>query len=120
VRSSCATCRDVDRLWPDGVLRIRNEHASAYVTGYAHDEAGNRPKLRLGVYLRMVGHKMVLESIRATVQARQRNKLFLQGRLVYPLATHYCQTWQHQPDYGAYQLILIADLALPSNWQLGK
>jgi len=35
-------------------------------------------------------------------QARQRKKLFLQGQPVYPLATHYCQTWQHLPDYGAY------------------
>jgi hypothetical protein len=90
------------------------------VTGYAYDEAGNRPKVRLGVYLGMVGHKSVLESIRATVQARQRKKLFLQGRSVYPLATHYSQTWQHLPDYGAYHVTLIADLALPSNWQLGK
>jgi hypothetical protein len=65
---------EVDRLWPDGVPQIRNEHGSAYVTGYAHDEAGNL------IYLGMVGHKTVLESIRATIQARQRKKLFLQGR----------------------------------------
>jgi len=46
----------VDRLWSEGVLQIRNEHGSAHITGYAHDEAGNRPKLRLSVYLGMVGH----------------------------------------------------------------
>jgi hypothetical protein len=40
------------------------------VTGYAHDDAGNL------VYLGMVGHKTVLESIRATIQARQRKKLW--------------------------------------------
>lgn len=68
----------------------------------------------------MVGHKTVLESIRATVQARQRKKLFLQGRPVYPLATHYCQTWQHLPDYGAYHSTLIADPALPGKWQPGE
>jgi hypothetical protein len=102
---------EVDRLWPEGVPQIRNEHGSAYVTGYAHDEAGNL------VYLGMVGHKTVLESIRATVQARTRKKLFLQGRPVYPLATHYCQTWQHLPDYGAYHATLIADPALPGKWQ---
>jgi len=68
----------------------------------------------------MVGHKTVLESIRATVQARQRKKLFLQGRPVYPLATHYCQTWQHLPDYGAYHAALIADLALLGRWQPGE
>jgi hypothetical protein len=67
---------EVDRLWPEGVPQIRNEHGSAYVTGYALDEAGNL------VYLGMVGHKTVLESIRATIQARQRKKLFLQGRPV--------------------------------------
>jgi hypothetical protein len=105
---------EVDRLWPEGVPQIRNEHGSVYVTGYAHDEAGNL------VYLGMVGHKTVLESIRATIQARQRKKLFLQGRPVYPLATHYSQTWQHLPDYGAYHATLIADPALPGKWQLGE
>jgi len=105
---------EIDRLWPDGVPQIRNEHGSAYVTGYAHDEAGNL------IYLGMVGHKTVLESIRATVQARQRKKLFLQGRPVYPLPTHYCQTWQHLPDYGAYHATLIADTALPGKWQPGE
>jgi len=100
-------------LRPDGVPQMRNEHGSAYVTGYAHDEAGNL------VYLGMVGHKTVLESIRATVQARQRKKLFLQGRPVYPLASHYSQTWQHLPDYGAYHATLIADPALPGKWQQG-
>ena len=105
---------EVDRLWPEGVPQIRNEHGSAYVTGYAHDEAGNL------IYLGMVGHKTVLESIRATIQARQRKKLFLQGRPVYPLATHYCQTWQHLPDYGAYHATLIADPALPGKWQPGE
>jgi len=102
---------EVDWLWPEGVPQIRNEHGSAYVTGYALDEAGNL------IYLGMVGHKMVLESIRATVQARQRKKLWLQGRPVYPLATHYCQTWQHLPDYGAYHATLIADPALPGKWK---
>jgi hypothetical protein len=68
----------------------------------------------------MVGHKTVLESIRATVQSRQRKKLFLQGRPVYPLATHYSQTWQHLPDYGAYHATLIADPALPGKWQPGE
>lgn len=105
---------EVDRLWPEGVPQIRNEHGSAYVTGYAHDEAGNL------IYLGMVGHKTVLESIRATIQARQRKKLFLQGRPVYPLATHYCQTWQHLSDYGAYHATLIADPALPGKWQSGE
>jgi hypothetical protein len=105
---------EVDLLWPDGVPQIRNEHGSAYVTGYAHDEAGNL------VYLAMVGHKMVLESIRATVQARQRKKLWLQGRPVYSLPTHYCQTWNHLPDYGAYHAALIADPALPGRWQSGE
>ena len=105
---------EVDQLWPEGVPQIRNEHGSAYVTGYALDEAGNL------IYLGMVGHKTVLESIRATVQARQRKKLFLQGRPVYLLATHYCQTWQHLPDYGAYHAALIADPALPGKWQPGE
>jgi len=62
---------EVDQLWPESVPQIRNEHGSAYVTGYAHDEAGNL------IYLGMVGHKTMLESIQATVQARQRRKLFL-------------------------------------------
>jgi hypothetical protein len=105
---------ELDRLWPEGVPQIRNEHGSAYVTGYAHDDAGNL------IYLGMVGHKTVLESIRATVQARQRKKLFLQGRPIYPLATHYCQTWQHLPDYGAYHATLIADPALSGKWQPGE
>jgi hypothetical protein len=105
---------EVDRLWPDGVPQIRNEHGSAYVTGYAHDDAGNL------IYLGMVGHKTVLESIRATIQARQRRKLFLQDRPVYPLATHYSQTWQHLPDYGAYHATLVADPALPGKWQAGE
>jgi len=105
---------EVERLWPDGVPQIRNEHGSAYVTGYAHDEAGNL------IYLGMVGHKTVLESIRATIQARQRKKLFLQGRPIYPLPTHYTQTWQHLPDYGAYHATLIADPALPGKWQPGE
>ena len=68
----------------------------------------------------MFGHKTVLESIRATIQARQRKILFLQRRPVYPLATHYCQTWQHLPDYGAYHATLIADPALPGKWQPGE
>jgi hypothetical protein len=105
---------EVDRLWPEGVPQIRNEHGSAYVTGYAHDEAGNL------IYLGMVGHKTVLESIRATVQARQRRKLWLQGRPVYPLPNHYFQTWQHLPDYGAYHTTLIANPALPGKWQSGE
>jgi hypothetical protein len=105
---------EIDRLWPEGVPQIRNEHGSAYVTGYTHDDAGNV------IYLGMVGHKTVLESIRATIQARQRKKLFLQGRPVYPMATHYCQTWQHLPDYGAYHATLIADPALPGKWQPGE
>ena len=104
---------EVDWLWPDGVPQIRNEYGSAYVTGYAHDDAGNL------IYLGIVGHKTVLESIRATVQARQRKKLFLQDRPLYPLPTHYCQTWQHLPDYGAYHATLIADPALPGKWQSG-
>jgi hypothetical protein len=33
---------ELDRLWPEGVPQIRNEHGSAFFTGYAHDEAGNR------------------------------------------------------------------------------
>jgi hypothetical protein len=111
---------EVDRLWPEGVPQIRNEHGSAYVTGYAHDDAGNRPKRSLGIYLVMVGHKTVLESIRATVQARQRKKLWLQGRPVFPLPTHYFQTWQHLPDYSAYHATLIADPALPGKWQVGE
>ena len=102
---------EVDRLWPEGVPQIRNGHGLAYVTGYAHDEDGNL------IYLGMVGHKTVLELIRATVQARQRKKLFLQGRPVYPLAIHYCQTWQHLPDYGAYHITLITDPALPGKWK---
>jgi hypothetical protein len=53
-------------LWSDGVPQIRNEHGSAYVTGYFHDNAGNL------IYLVMGGHKTVLESIRGTVQSRQR------------------------------------------------
>ena len=112
---------ELDRLWPDGVPQIRNDHGSASethfvspVTGYAHDEAGNL------IYLGMVGHKTVLESIRTTVQARQCKKLFLQGRPVYPLPTHYCQTWQHLPDYGAFQTTLIADPALPGKWKAGE
>jgi len=32
---------EADRLWPDSVPKIKNEHGAAYVTGYAHDEAGN-------------------------------------------------------------------------------
>jgi len=68
----------------------------------------------------MVGHKTVLESIRVTVQARQRKKLFLQGRPVYPLAINYCQAWQHLPDYGAYHAALIADPTLPGKWQPGE
>ncbi|MEM2112252.1 MAG: hypothetical protein QXX08_10330, partial [Candidatus Bathyarchaeia archaeon] len=105
---------EVDRLWPEGVPQIRNEHGSACVTGYALDNSGNL------VYLGMVGHKTVLESIQATIQARQRKKLFLKGRPVCPLATHYCQTWQHLPDYGAYHATLIADPALPGKWQPGE
>jgi hypothetical protein len=105
---------EVDRLWPEGVPQIRNEHGSAYVTGYAHDDVGNL------IYLGMVGHKTVLESIRATVQGRQRKKLFLQGRPVYPLSTHYSQTWQHLPDYGAYHATLIANSALLGKWQSGE
>jgi hypothetical protein len=106
---------EADRLWPDQVPQIKNEHGSAYVTGYAYDEGGNL------IYLGMVGHKTVLESIRATVQSRQpkrqRQKLFLQGRPVYAIRSHYCQTWQHLPDYGAYHATLIADPALPGKWQ---
>ena len=44
----------------------------------------------------------------------------VEGRPVYPLATHYCQTWQHLPDYGAYHATLIADPALPGKWQPGE
>jgi hypothetical protein len=105
---------ELDRLWPEGVPQVRNEHGSAYVTGYALDEAGNL------IYLGMVGHKTVLDSIRATIQTRQRKKLILQGRPVYPLATHYAQTWQHLPDYGAYHATLIADPALPGKWKAGE
>jgi hypothetical protein len=67
----------------------------------------------------MVGHKTVLDSIRATVQTRHRKKLFLQGRLVYPLPSHYNQSWTHLPDYGAYHAALIADSAVPGKWQPG-
>jgi hypothetical protein len=107
--------READRLWPSQIPQIKNEHGSAYVTGYAHDEAGNL------IYLGMVGHKTVLESIRATLQSRQpmrqRQKLFLQGRPVYPMRGHYYQTWHHLPDYVAYHAVLIADSALPGKWQ---
>jgi hypothetical protein len=109
---------EADRLWHDQVPQIKNEHGAAYVTGYAHDEAGNL------IYLGMVGHKTVLDSIRATVQTRQskcqRPKLFLHGKPVYPLVGHYCQTWQHLPDFGAYHAALIADPALPGKWQPGE
>jgi len=80
----------------------------------SHDNAGNL------IYLGMVGHKTVLESIRATIQARQRRKLFLHGRPVYPLAIRYSQTWQHLPDYGAYHATLLADPVLPGKWQHGE
>jgi hypothetical protein len=36
---------------------------------------------------------------------------------VYPLATHYRQTWQYLPDYGANHATLIADPALPGKWK---
>jgi len=36
------------------------------------------------------------------------------------LPTHYSQTWQHLPDYGAYHATLIADPALPGKWQPGE
>ena len=39
---------------------------------------------------------------------------------MYPLATHYSQTWQHLPDYGAYHATLIADPALTGKWQPGE
>jgi hypothetical protein len=39
---------------------------------------------------------------------------------VYPLPTHYSQTWQHMPDYGAYHAAFIADPALPGKWQSGE
>jgi hypothetical protein len=106
---------EADRLWLSQIPQIKNEHGSAYVTGYAHDDAGNL------IYLGMVGHKTVLESIRATLLSRQpkrqRNKLFLQSRPVFPMSGHYCQTWQHLPDYGAYHATLIADPALPGKCQ---
>lgn len=105
---------EVDRLWPEGVPQIRNEHGSANVTGYAQDEADNL------IYLGMDGRKRLLDSIRATIQARQRRKLFQQGRPVYPLPTHYSQTWQHLPDYGAYHATAIADPALSGKWQSGE
>jgi hypothetical protein len=97
-----------------GVPHIRNEHGSAYVTDYAHNDAGNL------IYQGMVGYKTVLESIRATDQARQYKKLFLQGRPVYPLPTYYCQAQQHLPDYGAYHATLTADTALLGKWQPGE
>jgi hypothetical protein len=109
---------ETECLWPDQIPQIKNEHGAAYVTGYAHDEAGNL------IYLGMVGHKTVLDSIRATVQTRQskrqRQKLFLQGRPVYAFRSHYCQTWQHLPDFGAYHAVLIADSALPGKWKPGE
>jgi hypothetical protein len=50
---------EIDRLWPEGVPQMRNDHGSAYVTGYAHDEAGNLvPDLWGLVYLGMVGRKI--------------------------------------------------------------
>lgn len=63
------------------------------------------------------GTTFEIKSIRATIQARKRKKLFLHDRPVYPLPTHYCQTWQYLPDYGAYHAALIADPALPGKWR---
>lgn len=105
---------EVNQLWPDGVQQIRNEHGLAHVTGFAHDEAGNL------IYLGMVGHKTVLDSMRATVQSRQRKKLFLQNRPVALLPSHYSQAWQSLPDYGAHHAALIADPALPGKWLTGE
>jgi hypothetical protein len=36
------------------------------------------------------------------------------------MADHYCQTWQHLPDYGVYHATLIAEPALPGKWQAGE
>jgi hypothetical protein len=47
---------ELDRLWPEGVPQVHNEHGSVYITGYAHDEASNL------VYLGIVGNKTVLDS----------------------------------------------------------
>jgi hypothetical protein len=84
------------------------------MTGYAHDDAV-KPDLS-----GHIGHKTLLGSIWATVKTRQRKKIWLQGRPVYPLPTHYCQTWQHLLDYGAYHATLIADPALPGKRQPGE
>jgi len=79
---------EADRLWPDHVPQIKNEHGAAQRN--------------------------------ALFFARHRKRLFLQGRPVYALSSHYSQTRRHLPDYGAYHAALIADPDLPSKWQPGE
>jgi hypothetical protein len=94
---------EVDRLWPESVPQIRNEHGSAERNSFC-----------------FARHRLCPRRYRQPSPATQRKRIFLEDRPVYPLATHSYQTWQHLPDYGAYHATLIADPALPGKWQPGE
>lgn len=96
-------------LWEGNVPMVQNQQVGAYLTGYALDREHV-------VYLGMTGYKTVLESIRATVQARRKKLLEVHTHFVFPLPDQYFQVWQGLDDFGYHHAALLARPALPGKW----
>jgi len=103
------TGEDGEALWAGNVPVVRNQQVSAHLTGYALD----REHL---IYLGMAGYKTVLESIRATVQARRKKLIEVHGHFVFPMPDQYIQVWQGLDDFGYHHAALLARPALPGKW----
>ncbi len=96
-------------LWSGNVPMVRNQQVGAYLTGYALDREHV-------VYLGMTGYKTVLESIRATVQARRKKLLEVHTHFAFPLPDQYVQVWQGLDAFGYHHAALLARAALPGKW----
>ena len=102
-----------DRLYPEGVPRLRNGQALAHVTGYAYDGDRNL------VYVGQVGYKTSLESLKVTLMAGKPLQMVQDGAGDFMLTPidRYEQAWQAMPEYTSHHAGFVSRLALPGKWE---
>ncbi len=102
-----------DRLYPEGVPRLRNGQALAHVTGYAYDNDRNL------VYVGLVGYKTSLESLKVTMMAGKSLQMVQDGveDVMLSPTDKYEQAWLAMPEYTSHHAGFVSRLALPGKWE---
>jgi len=108
-----AQARPPERLFAQGVPKLRNGQAMGYVTGYACD--ANQSLAYVGV----AGYKTSLESLRVTLMAGKPLHLDQDGAKAVTLlpCERYEQAWQAMPEYTSHHAAFVARQALPGKWE---